>query len=220
MLIIFIFCSFVGLIIQYILRKKFKKYSKIEIGCKLSGYQTAKKILKDHNITNVNITFSKGYLSDHYNPINRTVNLSEENYYSKSIAAVAVAAHECGHAIQHHEGYKFLKLRSRLVPILSITSRYFSIMLMMALLMLNYSLIPLKIAIVLYSTILLFSMVTLPVEFDASKKALNWINNITTEKEYLIAKDALFWAAMTYVINTVSALLNFLYFVYLLNRRN
>jgi hypothetical protein len=91
---------------------------------------------------------------------------------------------------------------------------------MIALIMLNYSLIPLKIAIVFYSTILLFSIVTLPVEFDASKKALNWINNITTEKEYLIAKDALFWAAMTYVVNTVSALLNFLYFVYLLNRRN
>jgi Zn-dependent membrane protease YugP len=202
-------------LIQWRLRSKFSEYAKIGLQSGLSGKQIAELMLADHGITDVRVISTEGRLTDHYNPADKTVNLSEAVYAERSAAAAAVAAHECGHAVQHATAYSMLQFRSAMVPALSAVSRFMPFVLIAGVLMINTSLIPLGVGIALFSLTTLFSFVTLPVEFDASKRALAWIDRrgIVTTTEHAMAKDALWWAAMTYVVAALSSLATLLYYV-------
>lgn len=205
------------------LKSKFKKYSQTQLKNNLSGKEIAELMLKQNGITDVQVVQVNGQLTDHYNPVNKTVNLSEAVYSMRNAAAAAVASHECGHAIQHAEAYAWLTMRSKLVPMVNISSRYMTWVIMGGLIVLSISANPyiLMAGIALFAVTTLFSFVTLPVEFDASKRALAWIktNNIVTEQEYDGAKDALKWAALTYVVAALGSLATLLYYVSLLMDR-
>jgi Zn-dependent membrane protease YugP len=202
-------------LIQWRLRSKFSEYAKVGLQSGLSGKQIAELMLADHGITDVRVISTEGRLTDHYNPTDKTVNLSEAVYAERSAAAAAVAAHECGHAVQHATAYSMLQFRSAMVPALSGVSKFMPFILIAGVLMINTSLIPLGVGIALFSLTTLFSFVTLPVEFDASKRALAWIDRrgIVTTTEHAMAKDALWWAAMTYVVAALSSLATLLYYV-------
>ncbi|MGY2130814.1 zinc metallopeptidase [Hymenobacter sp. HD11105] len=202
-------------LIQWRLRSKFSEYAKIGLQSGLSGKQIAELMLADHGITDVRVISTEGRLTDHYNPADKTVNLSEAVYAERSAAAAAVAAHECGHAVQHATAYSMLQFRSAMVPALSAVSKFMPFILIAGVLMINTSIIPLGVGIALFSLTTLFSFVTLPVEFDASKRALAWIDRrgIVTTTEHAMAKDALWWAAMTYVVAALSSLATLLYYV-------
>lgn len=205
------------------LKSKFKKYSEIPLSSGLSGREIAEKMLHDNGITDVKVMSVAGRLTDHYNPADKTVNLSEYVYEARSAAAAAVAAHECGHAVQHAKAYAFLKFRSAMVPALSIASRYMQWILLIGIFMLQTTPVPLAIGVALFGMTTIFSFVTLPVEFDASKRALAWIsqNGVVTKQEYGMAKDSLKWAALTYVVAALGSLATLLYYVSLLmGRRN
>lgn len=212
---IIILAMVAGWLIQWRLRSKFSKYSQIGLQSGLSGKQIAELMLADHGITDVRVISTEGRLTDHYNPADKTVNLSEAVYAERSAAAAAVAAHECGHAVQHATAYSALQFRSAMVPALSAVSRFMPIVLLVGVLMLRTTPYPLGLGIVLFSLTTLFSFVTLPVEFDASKRALAWIDKrgIVTPQEHSMAKDALWWAAMTYVVAAISSLATLLYYV-------
>ncbi|WP_071843797.1 zinc metallopeptidase [Hymenobacter sp. DG25A] len=205
----------VSWLIQWRLRSKFAKYAQIGLKSGLTGRQIAELMLADHGITDVKVISTEGRLSDHYNPADKTVNLSESVYAERSAAAAAVAAHECGHAVQHATAYSMLQFRSAMVPALSAVSRFMPFILLAGVLMLRTTLIPLGVGIALFSLTTLFSFVTLPVEFDASRRALAWIDKrgIVTSQEHAMAKDALWWAAMTYVVAAISSLATLLYYV-------
>ncbi|UOQ54187.1 zinc metallopeptidase [Hymenobacter cellulosivorans] len=205
----------VSWIIQWRLRSKMNTYGQIGLQSGLSGRQIAELMLADHNITDVRVISTEGRLTDHYNPTDKTVNLSEAVYGERSAAAAAIAAHECGHAVQHATAYSMLQFRSAMVPALSSVSRFMPFILLAGVLMIRTSLIPLGVGIALFSLTTLFSFVTLPVEFDASRRALAWIDErgIVTAKEHAMAKDALWWAAMTYVVAALSSLATLLYYV-------
>jgi Zn-dependent membrane protease YugP len=205
----------VSWLIQWRLRSKFAKYAQIGLKSGLTGRQIAELMLADHGITDVKVISTEGRLSDHYNPADKTVNLSESVYAERSAAAAAVAAHECGHAVQHATAYSMLQFRSAMVPALSAVSRFMPFILLAGVLMLRTTLIPLGVGIALFSLTTLFSFVTLPVEFDASRRALAWIDKrgIVTAQEHAMAKDALWWAAMTYVVAAISSLATLLYYV-------
>ena len=207
--------------IQWRLRSKFKQYAQVGLRANLSGAEIAERMLADHGITDVRIISTNGQLTDHYNPTDKTVNLSEGVYAERSAAAAAIAAHECGHAVQHATAYSMLKFRSALVPTLSAVSRYMPWILLGGVLLLRYSLIPLGAGIVLFSLTTLFSFVTLPVEFDASRRALAWMDTsgVVTTQEHTMAKDALWWAAMTYVVAALASLATLLYYVSIFMRR-
>jgi Zn-dependent membrane protease YugP len=218
----------VGLIslgVQWRFKSKFKEYSEIGLTSGLSGAEIAQRMLRDHGITNVQVISVEGELTDHYNPENRTVNLSPDVYHSRSVAAAAVAAHECGHAVQHAKAYGWLTFRSAMVPIVSTASTLTQWTLMIGVMLLIFSGNPfvLFIGVVALAIVTAFSFVTLPVEFDASKRALVWLNNnysvMQTRQEHDEAKDALWWAAMTYVVAALGALATLLYYVQLLNSR-
>lgn len=218
----------VGLIslgVQWRFKSKFKEYSEIGLTSGLSGAEIAQRMLRDHGITNVQVISVEGELTDHYNPENRTVNLSPDVYHSRSVAAAAVAAHECGHAVQHAKAYSWLTFRSAMVPIVSTASTLTQWTLMIGVMLLIFSGNPfvLFIGVVALAIVTAFSFVTLPVEFDASKRALAWLNNnysvMQTRQEHDEAKDALWWAAMTYVVAALGALATLLYYVQLLNSR-
>lgn len=213
--LIIILATVAGWLIQWRLRSKFNQYSQIGLQSGLSGKQIAELMLADHGITDVRVISTEGRLTDHYNPADKTVNLSEAVYAERSAAAAAVAAHECGHAVQHATAYSALQFRSAMVPALSAVSKFMPLVLMAGMLMIRTSLIPLGVGIVLFSLTTLFSFVTLPVEFDASKRALAWIDKrgIVTPQEHSMAKDALWWAAMTYVVAALSSLATLLYYV-------
>src|SRR4026207_1576386 len=201
--IILVSLLFVGIsfVVSMILKSKFSKYGKMALANGLSGKQIAEKMLRENGIYDVQVTASQGFLSDHYNPFSKTVNLSPEVYNSTSISAAAVAAHECGHAVQHATSYSWLMLRSRLVPVVQLTSTFVNIILLVGVLMaLSGNPQLLLIGIAMMAVTVLFTLITLPVEFDASKRALAWLEstNITNRVEYPMAKDALKWAAMTY----------------------
>ncbi|SHI44274.1 hypothetical protein SAMN02745146_0890 [Hymenobacter daecheongensis DSM 21074] len=202
-------------LIQWRLRSKFSEYAKIGLQSGLSGRQIAELMLADHGITDVRVISAEGRLTDHYNPADKTVNLSEAVYEERSAAAAAVAAHECGHAVQHATAYSMLQFRSAMVPMLSSVATYMPWILMAGVLMIRTSVIPLGVGIALFSLTTLFSFVTLPVEFDASRRALAWIDKrgIVTTQEHAMAKDALWWAAMTYVVAAISSLATLLYYV-------
>ena len=208
-------------LVSWRLKSKFKQYSQTPLSSGMSGREVAEQMLADNGITDVRVISVAGRLTDHYNPADKTVNLSEYVYDARSAAAAAVAAHECGHAVQHAKAYAFLKFRSAMVPALSIASRYMQWILLIGILMLQSTPIPLGIGVALFALTTIFSFVTLPVEFDASKRALAWIstNNIVTKQEYGMAKDALKWAAMTYVVAALGSLATLLYYASLLAGR-
>jgi Zn-dependent membrane protease YugP len=210
-------------LVSWILKSKFEKYSKLGLRSGLSGREVAEMMLADHGITDVRVISTPGRLTDHYNPADKTVNLSESVYESRSAAAAAVAAHECGHAVQHAKAYTFLKFRSAMVPALSIASRYMQWILLIGVIMIQSTPIPLAIGVAMFALTTLFSFITLPVEFDASKRALAWMDTrgVVTTQEHGMAKDALKWAAMTYVVAAIGSLATLLYYgSMLLGRRD
>ena len=212
-------------LIQWRLRSKFKEYSQVALRANLTGAEVAAKMLSDHGIYDVRIISTDGQLTDHYNPTDKTVNLSEGVYAERSAAAAAIAAHECGHAVQHATAYSMLQFRSALVPGLSAVSRWMPWILMAGIFMINRTPVPLGVGIALFSLTTLFSFITLPVEFDASRRALAWMDQrgVVTTQEHAMAKDALWWAAMTYVVAALSSLATLLYYVSIFmsgNRRN
>lgn len=222
--IIFIGIMLVSMIVQWRFKSKFKKYAEMPLSSGMSGRDVAQKMLNDHGIHDVDIISAEGQLSDHYNPANRTVNLSPDVYNGRSIAAAAVAAHECGHAIQHAKAYSWLQFRSAMVPLVSVASRMVTWVLIIGVLLAAFSgnIWVLAIGVAALAVTTLFSFVTLPVEFDASKRALVWLDNqnIThSSAEHDGAKDALWWAAMTYVVAALSSLVTLLYYASMLMGR-
>lgn len=206
----------ISLVVSMVLKGKFSKYSKIPLANGLTGKQIAEKMLQENGIYDVQVISSQGFLSDHYNPINKTVNLSPDVYNGTSISAAAVAAHECGHAVQHATAYSWLMMRSRLVPVVQLTSNLVNIILLIGVIMAasgNTTL--LLVGIALMAVTVLFTLITLPVEFDASRRALAWLGrtNITNTNEYPKAKDALTWAAMTYVVSALAAVVTLIQYV-------
>lgn len=197
------------------LKSKFAQYSEIPVNNGMSGGEVAKKMLQEAGISNVKVISVDGQLTDHYNPTDKTVNLSHDVFYGKNVAAAAVAAHECGHAVQHANSYAWLTMRSQLVPLVNIASRYMQWILLAGIVLINYSILPLGIGIVLFSLTTLFSFITLPVEFDASNRALKWLETagVTSTSNNLYAKDALKWAAMTYVVAALGSLATLIYYI-------
>lgn len=212
--IIFGMIALVGGIVQSKLKRKFKKYSKLSLQNGLSGREIAEKMLLDNRIYNVKVISTSGRLTDHYNPKDKTVNLSEAVYNERSAASAAVAAHEVGHAVQHATAYSWLQFRSSMVPMVGIASKL-SMWIILAGLFIQSFPILLPIGIILFAATVIFSFITLPVEYDASNRALVWLktNNMLTNTEQDGAKDALTWAARTYVVAAVGALVTLLYYL-------
>lgn len=205
------------------LKSKFRYYSQVSLRNGMSGKEIAEKMLRDNGITDVKVVSVAGQLTDHYNPQTKTVNLSEVVYSQRNAAAAAVAAHECGHAVQHAQAYKWLTLRSKLVPMVNIGAKAFNIVIMVGLGILATMGNPLVvwIGILLFATTTLFSLVTLPVEYDASNRALAWMQreNMVTDQEYAGAKDALKWAARTYLVAAIGSIATLLYLIMSVSRR-
>jgi Zn-dependent membrane protease YugP len=225
--LLMIVVALVSFIVQWRFKSKFNHYAEIGLLSGLTGQEVAERMLKDNNIYDVQVTSVEGQLTDHYNPANKTVNLSPDVYYSRSVAAAAVAAHECGHAVQHAKAYAWLSLRSALVPVINIASTLTQWTLFIGVMLLFFTHNPfvLAIGVAALALVTLFSFVTLPVEFDASHRALLWLNNnynvMQTREEHDQAKDALWWAAMTYVVAALSSLATLVYYAsFLFNRRN
>ncbi|MFM6936705.1 MAG: zinc metallopeptidase [Aquirufa sp.] len=222
-MIIAIIFGVIGMLISWRLKSKFKTYSETALLSNLSGQEIAERMLADHGIHDVRVISVEGQLTDHYNPADKTVNLSHDVYYGRNAAAAAVSSHECGHAVQHAKAYSFLQFRSAMVPMLNIANGFMPLLLMAGM-MLLYSTgnsTVLAIGVALFALATLFSFVTLPVEFDASNRALAWIkaNNIVTPAEYELSKDALWWAAMTYVVAALGMLAQLLYYLNLMGGR-
>lgn len=213
--IIMIITMVASMIVQQVLQSKFNKYSKVMISNGMTGAQVAQKMLHEHGIYDVKVTSTRGTLTDHYNPITKTVNLSEGVYASNSVAAAAVAAHECGHAVQHAYGYGPLKLRSALVPVVNIASSLVSWVILAGVILIETFPLLIWIGIALFATSTLFSFVTLPVEVNASTRAVSWLSNagITDYSTRPQAVDALKWAAYTYVIAALGSLATLLYYI-------
>lgn len=221
--IIFIGIALLSWLVQSNLQSKFKKYSKIPTGNGMTGADVALKMLHDNGIYDVTVTHTSGQLTDHYNPVSKTVNLSEGVYGSRSIMAAAVAAHECGHAVQHARAYAPLTLRSKLVPVVSFASNIMSWILLAGVLMVNSFPQLLLAGIILFATTTLFSFVTLPVEINASHRALVWLSSsgITNSYNHAQAEDALRSAAYTYVVAALGSLATLVYYVMIfMNRRD
>ncbi len=201
--------------VGYRLKAKFEKYSKIHLRNGMSGAEIATKMLNDHGIYDVKVISTPGRLTDHYNPTNKTVNLSEAVYNQRNAAAAAVAAHEVGHAVQHATAYSWLQMRSKLVPIVSVSSKFMPFVLIGGILLLNTFPHLLLVGIILFSLTTLFSVVTLPVEYDASNRAIKWLQtkNMVTQEELAGAKDSLKWAARTYVVAALSSIGTLLYYI-------
>ncbi len=207
-----------GSLVSGRLQSKFKKYSKIPLAGGLSGKEIAEKMLRENGINDVNVTSVQGFLTDHYNPANKTINLSPEVYAGRSIAAAAVAAHETGHAVQHATAYSMLQLRSKLVPIVQISTQLSQWVIIAGLILLagsSFGNTVFLIGIGLFAMTTIFSLVTLPVEYDASNRALAWLErtNTTNPQEHEGAKDALKWAARTYVVAAISSIATLLYYI-------
>jgi Zn-dependent membrane protease YugP len=221
-MVLFIIILVISLGVQWRFKSKFKKYSEIALISGMSGAEIAKKMLEDHGINDVEIISVDGQLTDHYNPENRTVNLSPDVYHGRSITAAAVAAHECGHAVQHAKAYSWLQFRSALVPMVGVASKLTQWVLIIGVLMLMFSGNPIVLAVGVgaLAIVTFFAFVTLPVEFDASKRALAWLQTnkgiMQTSVENDQAKDALWWAAMTYVVAALSSLATLLYYASML----
>lgn len=216
-MIIFFALSFM---VSMQLKSKFSRYSRIALPRGLSGKEVAELMLHNHGIYDVKVISVKGELTDHYNPANKTVNLSPDVYNGRSIASAAVAAHECGHAVQHAQSYAFLQMRSALVPVVSIASRWVQWVLLAGVLLLQTMPSILLIGVIMLGLTTLFSFITLPVELDASRRALAWLNSsgLTYGEGSVYARDALKWAALTYVVAALGSLATLLYYFGLLNQ--
>jgi hypothetical protein len=208
------------------LKSKFEKYSQTSISSDLSGEEIAKKMLRDNAIYDVKVICVEGQLTDHYNPADKTVNLSQGVFYGRNAAAAAVASHECGHAVQHATAYSMLQLRSSLVPVVSFASKWVTWVLLGGVLALRFtnSDTLLLLGICLFAATTLFSLITLPVEFDASNRALAWLESsgVSNSQEHANAKDALWWAAMTYVVAAIASIATLMYYIMIFmgGRRN
>ncbi len=213
--ILFIGITIASWLVQANLKRKFKNYSQIPLPSGMTGADVARKMLRENGINDVEVISTPGMLTDHFNPLNKTVNLSEGVYNSCSIAAAAVAAHECGHAVQHAQAYAPLKMRSALVPVVSFASKWVMWILLAGMLMLNVFPELLWVGIALFAVTTLFSFITLPVEINASKRALVWLNaaGITTRDTHEQAQDALKSAAYTYVMAALGSLATLLYYI-------
>jgi Zn-dependent membrane protease YugP len=213
--IIFIGFMILSWIVSLTLKSKFKKYSNILVDNGMSGRDVAEKMLRDNGITDVRVQSVEGQLTDHYNPANKTINLSPDVYNGRNISAVAVAAHECGHAVQHAKAYAWLGFRSKLVPAVSFSSKWVQWILLAGILLIRTFPAILLAGIVLFAFTTLFSFITLPVEIDASRRALAWLSNagITSYQNHDKAKDALKWAAYTYVVAAIGSLATLLYYI-------
>jgi Zn-dependent membrane protease YugP len=226
LILISIVFAVIGFLISARLKSKFAKYSQVGLANGLSGAEVAAKMLRDYNIGNVRITQVEGQLTDHYNPADQTVNLSYDVYHGRSVAAAAVAAHECGHAVQHATAYSALRMRSALVPVVNIAAPLQQYLFMFGLAGMGFfnNQWILLVALIAFGITALFSLVTLPVEFDASRRALAWLDRTGFAQrgaEYDGAKDALTWAAMTYVAAALAALVQFVYLLLMfLGRRD
>ncbi|MBR6176223.1 MAG: zinc metallopeptidase [Bacteroidales bacterium] len=218
--IIFVVLMVASFIIQKTLTSRIEKYSKVQLSSGLSGKQVAEKMLRDNGIYDVQVTCTGGFLTDHYDPTKKTVNLSQGVYEGRNIASAAVAAHECGHAVQHATAYRWLTMRSKLVPATQIGSQLSQWVLLAGIVLMSLNMLGigrwvLLLGIVFFAITTLFSIITLPVEYNASERAVEWLesNAITTGDETVMAKDALKWAARTYLIAAVSSLATLLYYV-------
>ena len=211
--ILFATIAIASWVVSLSLERKFKKYSKESIS--LTGREVAEKMLRDHGITDIQITCVEGELTDHYNPSTKTVNLSTDVYNGANVAAAAVAAHECGHAVQHQMAYAPLKMRSALVPVVSFSSKWMTWILLIGLITVETFPALLMIGIALFATTTLFSFITLPVEVDASRRAVNWLQEagITDRETTEMASDALHSAAYTYVVAALSSLATLVYYI-------
>ncbi len=225
-LIIGVIFMIIGAIVSARLKSKFHEYSQVHLTRDLTGADVARLMLADNGIQDVQVVSVEGELSDHYNPANKTVNLSPAVYHGRNAAATAVAAHECGHAVQHARAYAPLNLRSALVPIQNVSGQILNFI-MIAMIFGGFAInhfLPtaLLIIVICYGVFAVFALITLPVEFDASKRALAWVQSrgIVTPGEYNMAKDALWWAAMTYVVAAIGAVVTMLYYVMLLMGRS
>lgn len=223
LIVIFIVFMLVSWVVSSRLKKKFKKYSQVQLGSGLSGKEIAELMLRDNGIYDVEVISVEGQLTDHYNPSKKTVNLSGDVYHGRSAAAAAVAAHECGHAVQHAQAYSWLEFRSAMVPVQNISAKIINIIFISMLFggFFLQGFLPLNTAFLIiiacYSVFTLFSFVTLPVEYDASNRALAWIadRNIVDQRELGMAKDALNTAAKTYLVAALGSLATLLYYVML-----
>ena len=215
MYLLMIVIGVVGYIVQARLQSVFKKYSEVMFPGGLTGAEVAEKMLRDHNIHNVKVTHVKGHLTDHFNPQTMTVNLSDSVYSSRSVAAAAVAAHECGHAVQHAVQYAPLKMRSALVPVINISSTWSTWVILIGVLMLNSFPAIYWVGIAMIAASALFSLVTLPVEYNASARALQWLQMSRTldEQTLPMARTSLRWAARTYLVSALSAVAVLLYYL-------
>ena len=213
--IIFIGFMILSWIISLVLKSKFKKYSKILLDNGMSGKEVAERMLRDHGISDVKVESVEGQLTDHYNPANKTINLSTDVYSGRNISSAAVAAHECGHAVQHATAYAWLGFRSKLVPAVSFSSKWVQWILLAGILLVRTFPAILLAGIVIFALTTIFSFITLPVEIDASRRALVWLSNagITSYQNQDKAKDALKWAAYTYVIAALGSLATLLYYI-------
>lgn len=214
----------ISMLVSGVLKSKFSAYAAVPLSNGMTGSEIARKMLQDNGIYDVQITSTDGFLSDHYNPLTKTVNLSADVYEGRSVAAAAVAAHECGHAVQHATGYRWLAMRSRLVPMVQFSSNIVQWVLLAGILAIKVFPQLLLAGIVLFAITTLFSVITLPVEFDASNRALAWLNKsrVTNNDEYPKAKDALKWAAMTYVVAALASIATLVQYILLFmgNNRN
>lgn len=220
--ILIIGIAVVGFIVQYKLKRVFAKYSEVPFPKGLTGREVAEKMLHDSGIYDVKVVSTSGMLTDHYNPQTKTVNLSEGVYGSCSVSAAAVAAHECGHAVQHARSYAPLKMRSALVPIVSFSSMWAQIVLIIGIFTISSFPALFWIGIAMFSMVLIFSLITLPVEYDASRRALIWLRDTRTVEgeQFLQAREALSWAARTYLVAALSALATLVYYLGFANNRN
>jgi len=215
----------IGMAVQYRLKSKFKEYSQVPTTSGMSGAEIAQKMLRDNGIYDVQVTDVEGSLTDHYNPANKTVNLSTDVYNGRSVAAAAVAAHECGHAVQHATAYSMLQLRSKIVPAVQISSTLSQWVIIAGLGILGFgggNPTILLVGIILFAVTTLFTVITLPVEFDASARALKWLDstNITSRGEHAQAKDALKWAALTYVVAALASLATLVQYIMIYQSRS
>jgi uncharacterized protein len=218
------FFMLLGMFVQFRLKSKFSEYGKLPTSSGLSGKEIAEKMLRDSGIYDVQVVSVPGFLSDHYDPTKKTVNLSPEVYTGRTISAAAVAAHECGHAVQHATAYSMLQLRSTLVPVAQVSTSLSQWVILAGLGILGFgggSQTILLIGIVLFAVSTLFSVITLPVEFDASARALKWLDsaNITRQAEHEKAKDALKWAALTYVVAALASVAMLVYYIMIYSSR-
>lgn len=220
-ILISVFFLIVGWLVQSRLKSKFAQYSQVHLSKDLTGAEVARLMLADNGIRDVQVTSVEGQLTDHYNPATKTVNLSTDVFHGRNAAATAVAAHECGHAVQHATAYSMLKFRSAMVPVQNISATVLNFVMMAMIFggIFAGSILPwqtaLMVLIACYGVFALFAIITLPVEFDASRRALAWVKarNIVTPSEYDMSKDALKWAAMTYVVAAIGAITMLIYYV-------